>query len=345
MAWAIPMHPAQTKIDNVEKDWPADWFETAATCLWCGSGDSDPVLNGVQDWFFKAVPGRFAFARCRDCASLFLSRRPDSAHIGAAYRQYYTHGENAVAAQRNVVLRRVWHAMIAGYARQRFGKSRAWRDKALAFVVSVFSARRAAIDAEHRFLPKSCAEVLDYGCGDGAFLMTAATLGHQVSGVDFDPQAVAVARSKRLTVYLPQAIPEDLFADRYDHVTLAHVIEHVADPVALLRDVHRWTKPGGTLFIEVPNAEAAGLSRHGRFWRGLEAPRHFSLPSEQGLRSALQQTGFDQVEFSERAFAHEFMDSASSATALTNMAVGTGAEKIAQLAGPEILVCRARKLA
>lgn len=78
----------------------------------------------------------------------------------------------------------------------------------------------------------------------------------------------------------------------FDHITLAHVLEHVPDPLGLLAEFFAWLKPGGTLFIEVPNADATGLAIFGRYWRGLEAPRHFTLPTQAALTGALIRAGF-----------------------------------------------------
>jgi SAM-dependent methyltransferase len=90
-------------------------------------------------------------------------------------------------------------------------------------------------------------------------------------------------------------LADDQWHEAFDHITLAHVLEHVPDPAALLRRLFGWLKPGGTLFIEVPNADATGLGIFGRYWRGLEAPRHFSLPSRASTVAALEREGFKLV--------------------------------------------------
>ena len=299
-----------------------------------------PLLEGVRDWFFSAVPGEFAFAQCRQCRSLLLQERPVAAHIGKAYSGYYTHSGETEVGRRGGPIQRIGQTLANGYVRRRFGGSNGWIDAAEAALFARFPVRRAEVDAVNRYLPKAQADVLDYGCGNGDFLARAARFGHRVVGVDFDPAAADFARRRGLTVFEPGEVSAAGFAHKFGHITAAHVLEHVTDPLALLRDFHRWLKPGGHLYLEFPNAEAAGLRAHGRFWRGLEAPRHFSLPSENGLRRALGETGFAPVIIGQRAFARQFMDSASRAAAQANG--GGGEVGLPELSGPEMLTCLAR---
>jgi len=298
-----------------------------------------PLIEGVRDWFFSAVPGEFAFAQCRQCQSLLLQDRPVAAHIGKAYSGYYTHSGEAEVGGRAGAIQRIGQTLANGYVRRRFGRSTSWLDKAEAALFACFPVRRAEVDAVHRYLPRAASDVLDYGCGNGDFLARSAQFEHRVVGVDFDPQAVGFARRRGLTVFEPGEASAAEFAQKFDHITAAHVLEHVTDPPALLRDFHRWLRPGGHLYLEFPNAEAAGLGAHGRFWRGLEAPRHFSLPSENGLRRALGETGFAPVIIGQRAFARQFMDSASRAAAQAN---GGGEVGLPGFSGPEMLTCLAR---
>ena len=320
-------------------DWPTDWFEQVTACLWCSSDRIDPCIAGVRDWFFGCVPGEFSFGRCRECGSLLLQSRPTAAHLAKAYRGYYTHTAEQAGTPGNGLVQRMGRVLANGYARRRYGQSSRIGDAALASLFGLFPVRRAEIDAKHRHLPAAPADVLDYGCGNGEFLVRAAGLGHRIVGVDFDPTAVATARARGLAVFEPSAEQSAEFSARFALITAVHVLEHVPDPLALLRDFRRWLKPGGELFLEMPNAAAAGLGQHGKFWRGLEAPRHFSVPSEAGLRSALKQAGFAQVIIGQRAFARDFMDAASHAAAH-----GEGMLPLSQavLSGPEVLTCLAR---
>lgn len=84
---------------------------------------------------------------------------------------------------------------------------------------------------------------------------------------------------------------------RFDVITLNHVIEHVSDPIELLRSCYRLLKLGGQLWLQTPNIDSLGSRRYGRHWRGLEPPRHLVLFDPVSLRSALHQAGFQRGSF------------------------------------------------
>lgn len=98
--------------------------------------------------------------------------------------------------------------------------------------------------------------VLDIGCGKGAFLQafTALKPGWTPSGVEPSHEEAALARRHPAV-----EIHEGMFGDvpfapqTFDLVTVMHVLEHVSRPDQLLRQVHATLKPGGLVFVEVPN--------------------------------------------------------------------------------------------
>lgn len=97
-------------------------------------------------------------------------------------------------------------------------------------------------------------EVLDVGCGAGAFLKMAREAGLRTHGVELNPQAAANAREAGHTVYneLLHSIIARGNHPRFELVTTWQVLEHVADPVGFLRDCSRFVKPGGFLAVAVP---------------------------------------------------------------------------------------------
>ena len=102
-------------------------------------------------------------------------------------------------------------------------------------------------------------KVLDLGSGQGAFLIDAANRGATVTGLETNPAYIkqsyeAAARAGvRITVVegRGEALP---FPDSsFDFVNLSEVIEHVDDPLLLLREVYRVLRPGGRAYLSAPN--------------------------------------------------------------------------------------------
>ena len=97
-------------------------------------------------------------------------------------------------------------------------------------------------------------EVLDVGCGAGAFLDLAKKTGLRTHGVELNPKGAAIARSKGHTVYndLLRTIIAAGDHPRFDLVTTWQVLEHVSDPAGFLWECAQLMKPGGYLAVAVP---------------------------------------------------------------------------------------------
>lgn len=107
-------------------------------------------------------------------------------------------------------------------------------------------------------LPPS-AKVLDIGCGSGDFLAAIAPGVRRAVGLDRSPVAVALARARGL-----EAVEGDLsdrvagFEGAFDVVCAFHVLEHLPEPVPFLGLLRRCLRPGGSLFLSVPNRMRSG---------------------------------------------------------------------------------------
>ena len=100
--------------------------------------------------------------------------------------------------------------------------------------------------------------VLDLGCLGGG-LAAGLTGRCTVVGVDLIPEALRVARDRGLRVLLADLSEGLPLADGSFHVVHAgELLEHVFDPLALLRTCHAALRPGGRLLGTVPNIVALG---------------------------------------------------------------------------------------
>ncbi len=284
--------PVQSKPDPsnaVGKTYgPDDCLEAVSSCLFCNSRESELECEGVRDLFFRADDGEFSYLRCNGCRSIWLDRRPVGDRLLHAYSAYYTH-----AALRSSDHRAGLRGVLReSYLRSRFSSSPGPIDSLVMAATRIAGRDNSIIDEQYRFAPKAPASILDYGCGSGEYLLRMKRFGYILHGVEYDPHLLTGLSQQGIAIEDVATIQDDRWHDEFDHITLAHVLEHVPDPQALLRRLFDWLKPGGTLFVEVPNADATGLAIFGRYWRGLEAPRHFSLPAYTALIAAFESVGF-----------------------------------------------------
>jgi SAM-dependent methyltransferase len=112
--------------------------------------------------------------------------------------------------------------------------------------------------------------VLDVGCSLGYTLEAAGQMDMVPTGVDVSQ--VAVDRCRRLGFPADVAGLEKLpYPDgQFSVVMMKHVLEHTRDPMTALREAGRVLKPGGVLFVAVPNADygkAAASPAASRFYR------------------------------------------------------------------------------
>ena len=115
---------------------------------------------------------------------------------------------------------------------------------------------------QKRFLmeaPAKGGELLDIGCGFGDFLYEAKKNGYAVSGLDFSPEFINIARQRFGLERLHVATPEDFISQnpdsRYDVVTFFEVLEHLDNITGFLSLVKKLLKPGGYVACGMPNRE------------------------------------------------------------------------------------------
>lgn len=134
-------------------------------------------------------------------------------------------------------------------------------------------------------------KVLDVGCGRGLLLSRLRSRGWDTIGTELSEEAAAHARHLGLPV-LTGKLEEIGFPNgEFDMVILWHVLEHVRAPRAMLQEVARILKPGGTLLVAVPNFASLEARMSGPGWFHLDVPRHLTHFTPRSLRDVLDQAG------------------------------------------------------
>ena len=97
-------------------------------------------------------------------------------------------------------------------------------------------------------------KILEIGCGCGSLLKIFENYGCDLTGYEPDEKMFQTAQSRlpKAALYNDIFRPGNLLDESFDMVLLSHVLEHVEDLHLYLQDFQRILKPGGVLFIEVP---------------------------------------------------------------------------------------------
>jgi hypothetical protein len=152
------------------------------------------------------------------------------------------------------------------------------------------------------------AHLVEIGCGQGAFLAQLARTKYFASLTGFDPawRGVDGVETGGVTIHRcyfgPAAL--DLVPHNSSFFVSRHTIEHIADPLAFLRDIRACmgASDNGRLFLETPDIEwiIRTFQPHDLFYE------HCSIFSRDGLQVALAASGFEQVSIA-RVFDEQYL--------------------------------------
>ena len=101
----------------------------------------------------------------------------------------------------------------------------------------------------------SSKSVLDYGCGMGHAYQAKLANGREYAGADVSSRALSDVRSKGFQAFEINTDNGSISANSaaFDGATCIEVFEHLQDPLAAAKELHRVLKPGGALVATVPN--------------------------------------------------------------------------------------------
>jgi 2-polyprenyl-3-methyl-5-hydroxy-6-metoxy-1,4-benzoquinol methylase len=133
---------------------------------------------------------------------------------------------------------------------------------------------------------------LDIGCGAGSLIRAAARAGWAVEGTEISPAPVTLLRAEGHAVHLGDLMTLELLTGAYDVATLIEVLEHVPQPLALLRRAFELLRPGGVLYLTTPHGRGISSRLLGMRWSVVSPPEHLQLFSVVGLCTALDAAGF-----------------------------------------------------
>ena len=260
-------HSRSTAPGPAREDLPpgADLPTERGSCALCGERRGTRLASG-PDFEYDTTRTELTLWRC-PCGGVYLDPRPSHAALGRIYPDSY-YAYDFVAKAGGFVMR------FKGMA------------------------ERAKLDLYRRYLPDG-GRALDVGCGDGHLLVQLAgerRASLELHGVEFSEAAVLAAEARGLVVHRGRIEDVSLPARAFDLVIMNQLIEHVADPRAVLAKVAASLRHGGHVFVETPNLDSwdARLFRR-RYWGGYHLPRHFHLFDTRTLPALARRAGLEPV--------------------------------------------------
>jgi SAM-dependent methyltransferase len=250
-----------------QTDTPLHSARESTPCLLCGSTDYQ-VRYTVPDMLL-GLPGSFRLVQCNACGLVYQNPRPTPQAMGSFYPPDYDPFVTPPWSNPSL-LQRLLHL---------HGLKKRWR------LVERHAPRRSGRRA-----------VLDVGCATGLFL-AAASDSWSTAGVEPTAMAAQAAREQfGLRIYtgtLEEAVAAGALAGRqFDAITMWDVLEHLHDPLTVLEHMRRLLRPDGVLVLRVPTLDSWDARLLGRYWAGLDQPRHTFVPDRTTLRALLARAGF-----------------------------------------------------
>jgi 2-polyprenyl-3-methyl-5-hydroxy-6-metoxy-1,4-benzoquinol methylase len=216
-------------------------MELLSSCPVCDNQDFTSFMQCPDHFLSKEV---FTIARCENCGFLFTNPRPESEKLSSYYKseEYISHS-NTKKGLRNFLYQNVRNYTI-----------------------------RRKLKMIQGF--KKEGTLLDIGCATGEFLNYCKTKNWEVTGIEPDETARQNAIKNYSLNIREEAFLKNIPSDSFDVITMWHVLEHVPQLNERIAQLQKLLRPGGTLFIAVPNANSHDAKLYGSYWAAYDVPRH-----------------------------------------------------------------------
>ena len=189
----------------------------------------------------------FSIAECKNCGYRFTSPRPKEKFIGKYYqsKNYISHNST-----KKGLINKIYH-IVRKY--QFYNKSQLIK----------------------KYSRTSGKKILDIGCGTGDFLKYMQNKKWEIDGIEKNEGARKIAIKKNNI-----KINSDLLSlkekDKYDVVTMWHVLEHIYYPQSYIKKIYKILKKDGVIIIAVPNCNSYDAKKYKENWVAYDLPIHVS---------------------------------------------------------------------
>lgn len=239
-------------------------MEDIKNCLVCGNSNFI-LVHLCRD--FVASAESFQIQKCVSCGFVFTNPRPAIHEIDKYYKtdKYISHAEN-----KSGLIYRVYDVV-----------------------------RNYSIGRKLHLIKKYHKDgtLLDLGCGLGYFLNgVKQDATFDGTGVDVSEEALSFIR-KQFDLHVKNDQELDTFpVNHFDIITQWHVLEHVHLLNERMVQLKHLIKPGGTLFIAVPNSDSFDSKYYKQYWDAFDVPRHLYHFNRSAFAQLMDKHHFEIVE-------------------------------------------------
>ena len=239
------------KIKNIEE-------QEVINCPVCNSEKKKFYTQG-NDYEYLTCENTWKFFKCENCNLLYLDPRPHLDEINTIYPSYYY---SSNYEEINFIAR--------------FGKQFLDNLKFKSFL---------------SFLRKDEFKYLDIGCGNGRYLEVVHKKFKQKKvncfGLEFENNKLKELKKEGYQIFF-DSIDDFVTDNKFDLITMFHVIEHVANPSEQIKKIYDCLSDEGVLVIETPNHQSIDhILFASKYWGGYHIPRHFTVFHEHSLKKML----------------------------------------------------------
>jgi len=248
-----------------------------ANCLLCNSEKNVLILR-TRDKDPRDIKTKeiFDLVRCVNCGMVFVGNMPSKKDIAKYYGSGY-YAQNNIS---NSIMNKI-----------------------------IMASRLSKIPK------RNIGSILDYGCGNGDFLLKMKQNGWNVNGVEFSQEGRKIS-SKKLGINIMDENEFYKTNKQFDVITLWHVLEHLYEPNKTLEQLSKLLKKNGVLILSVPNIKSVQFSLFGKNTFHLDIPRHAAHYSPNTISLLLKKNGFAakgfnhySIEYNPFGFVQGFLNS------------------------------------
>lgn len=233
-------------------------------CPVCNSENIHPLLTVTDHSVSKQ---HFVVWQCLNCTLRFTQDVPDEASIGAYYQSenYISHTNSS-----------------KGLVNRMYQKVRNYTLHGKASLIMKHTGKKGSL--------------LDMGAGTGAFAATMRNLVWNVTGIEPDEGARQLSKKLFHIDLLDFHALGDLHPRSFDAITLWHVLEHVHALHDYMEKLKSLLRPGGKLFIAVPNYDSVDNTIYKLYWAAYDVPRHLYHFTPKAIELLAMQHGLRLLE-------------------------------------------------